>query len=49
MLNFRKFFGNGTFDRDASSLIVLGQRIFAIGGFSGTEIIEEFNLKDETW
>ena len=47
--SFRKFLGNGTFDRDASSLVTLGKRVFAIGGFRGTEVVEEFNYNEETW
>jgi hypothetical protein len=31
--SFRKFLGQGTYDRDASSLVKLGKRVFAIGGF----------------
>ncbi len=47
--SLRKFLGNGTYDRDASSLVTLGKRVFAIGGFRGTEVVEEFNYNDEIW
>lgn len=47
--NTWKFLSNGTYDRDASSLVTLGKRVFAIGGFRGTEVVEEFNYEDEIW
>jgi hypothetical protein len=29
--------------------VTLGKRVFAIGGFRGTEVVEEFNYEDEIW
>ena len=35
--------------RDATTLTRLGSRIFAIGGWQGTEVIEELNYADKSW
>ena len=42
-------YGPNKYQRDATTLTKLGDRIFAIGGWQGTEVIEEFNYSDKTW
>ena len=41
--------GDSHFPRGESSLVSLGSRIFAIGGYTNPEAVEEFDLSSETW
>ena len=41
--------GDSNFQKSASSLVVLGSRVFAVGGYPEPEVVEEFHLSSETW
>jgi len=40
--------GDSNYNRDGTSLVKLGNRVFAIGG-SGTDVVEEFIPADNSW
>ena len=40
--------GDPIFSKNRSSLVVLGSRVFAVGG-GYPEVVEEFHLSSETW
>ena len=41
--------GDPNFSKFGSSLVVLGSRVFAVGGFYSEEVVEEFHLSSEIW
>ena len=41
--------GDSIFSKKGSSLVVLGSRVFAVGGGYYPEVVEEFDLSSETW
>ena len=40
---------DSNFSKHSSSLVVLGSRVFAVGGNFNLEVVEEFHLSSETW
>ena len=41
--------GDSFYDRTSNALVVLGSRVFAVGGQGNDEIVEEFIISSETW
>ena len=41
--------GDSSYDRCRTSLVVLGARVFAVGGFKNPSAVEEFNAASKSW